>query len=925
MIRILQYIKKISVLFILVLLTYLAKGQVVNRSYFSDTTVGAIDYIFDYKEVVDGIIISGRVEDSTFHEPLIVKLNISGDVEWSTLNTFSSQSSNCSNFLFELFDDGFIYATSMEYNWPNQNKKMWKVNASTGVVSWVTNFYATNNSVMHLADYDSTSFVVACNDNLNKAAIAIMSKLTGDTILTKTFGQNTNNQDIEVDDNKNIYYSKNGELRKFNLNDLNQLIWLRTYGELDDELEIIHRIYLDQYDDVYLFGHDNSSFGHGSGNVVKVDNQTGISIWDTVAAWNNLSITDLVDINGKLYPTYRHTLVGGGTYKFKTAQIDKTTGNIDWWSSEMMTPIIGYPSGDEQAAMSLDIDCSGDLYLTGYHGDANYGPEDWGIMKLNGQDGTKLYDLTISRDTLIKNDLSIGKVSCVFGDTPVFIGHQEDSSGLAIDPYYVRINPTSGVVTNKRRLGGEYQYISKTVDIIRNGNTTNILKQIGNAVVVEQYDVNNNLQWTQEFIDSNIVKVGQMKLGSGSIFFTCYRPSNDTVPPYYTSNTDKLFLYQLDGSNGNILSKDSIQFGNAVVFPYELEVDNNNAFVFYTENGLNYYQKWNGSFSGANLLETSGSNVNYASEVNLVLDYTSNTYLAAGTDSIYSIDKTSLQKTAVYGYVNSRNYHFILMLGDSLYLVGNNQNNDQLITVINTNGMVQVWEQSYQPNGTLYKIITDVSNNLYVSGSTNNISILHQLSSLNGTINWTYTDNSLLYQNTIPYDIALNEDKGELYIAGAQLNANGSSDVLITALNLQGDTLFTMFEPDQIGKTSQANTLALMLDTTIWVGGSYNTISEAKQGFIYVLKDTTSVQVGVEKHEKLENVFIYPNPAQNLIIVKGLNARYDYSIYDTMGKLVQQEFGMVSFQIDIGKLSKGFYLIRLTQDQNNKVVKLSKQ
>ena len=58
------------------------------------------------------------------------------------------------------------------------------------------------------------------------------------------------------------------------------------------------------------------------------------------------------------------------------------------------------------------MDRNNNVYLTGYYGDANYGPECWGILKLDSNTGDALYEVTITEDSSYYDDISIGLAAC---------------------------------------------------------------------------------------------------------------------------------------------------------------------------------------------------------------------------------------------------------------------------------------------------------------------------------------------------------------------------------------------------------------------------------------------------------------------------------------------------------------------------------
>jgi hypothetical protein len=79
----------------------------------------------------------------------------------------------------------------------------------------------------------------------------------------------------------------------------------------------------------------------------------------------------------------------------------------------------------------------------------------------------------------------------------------------------------------------------------------------------------------------------------------------------------------------------------------------------------------------------------------------------------------------------------------------------------------------------------------------------------------------------------------------------------------------------------------------------------------------TGETLGIEKFN--DNSFsIYPNPASNIINIKGVTLGSKLSIYNVLGKLVLSK--TTSNEIDLERLNRGVYIIKI-RSQNNEVVR----
>ena len=82
--------------------------------------------------------------------------------------------------------------------------------------------------------------------------------------------------------------------------------------------------------------------------------------------------------------------------------------------------------------------------------------------------------------------------------------------------------------------------------------------------------------------------------------------------------------------------------------------------------------------------------------------------------------------------------------------------------------------------------------------------------------------------------------------------------------------------------------------------------------------------------ENLKNIFLYPNPAKDLVFVYGLNSDSRIDLFDLLGNKYYVNYTYMDSKvvsINVNKLSTGYYLIRIYNTQNNsfKTMKLLKK
>lgn len=77
--------------------------------------------------------------------------------------------------------------------------------------------------------------------------------------------------------------------------------------------------------------------------------------------------------------------------------------------------------------------------------------------------------------------------------------------------------------------------------------------------------------------------------------------------------------------------------------------------------------------------------------------------------------------------------------------------------------------------------------------------------------------------------------------------------------------------------------------------------------------------------ESLNEISLYPNPANSHIAIKGLNdLNAQIEIFDLNGHKIMSKQNLNVSDIDISALSNGLYLVRIKSDKQNKTIKLIK-
>jgi len=786
---------------------------------------------------------------SGFEHPVIMKIDLNGQLLWSTFNNVRngiSGQNTCRGFDIWLSEDGFIYGVSSTLISTTNSRKIWKVNAVNGDIAFITNFYQ-NGSYLKLYDYDATKLVATYKRSVsgteNMAMLAYISKQTGDTIRKYEMGTCNGECGARIDKNKNLYYWRDNNFSKYNRDSLNQLLWTKTYAVVNSNpLDEIHDVYIDYQDNVFLFGRNGATFGHGDGIVAKVSNGDGSQIWNKVVWTTDIKKSDFIDRNGKLYVSYRHTLVGSVISNFTVGKLDKITGNLDWVSNQLVTAVgsSNGNGGDETAILSMDIDCTGDLYTTGYYNDANYGPAVWGNMKLNGATGVKIYDKTIDITPATQDLYSQGLSSFIYNNQSIILGQIQNMSSpnfFLSDAYFTTYN-AAGDYTVLKRIGSEYSIPSKTLDIQASGDTLFYFKQQGKFLYLQSYLHRSTQIWNNNYSSATgkISLGGLMKITPNRVAMVYKENPTNTVYPFNqaVSNTIKLLI--VNRNTGVTTNTITYTFTNDTITLLEMEADDNSAFVSYEKDGNVYMLRWSGgaTFAAPVLMDLAGSPQSFKGEQNCVINRSTTHLIAVDNLKIKQIAKTNLTATNLFTFATPREYYDCDIHNNKLYMVGKDQFNHQLFSVYDLTTNALLADESFQP-GALFQIDRDSYGNPIISGESSGNIVTKYINAMYNTVVWEKnyslgtTDNKILYSsNTNPHSNIINQ-------TGAISRSDGSTDFFISTINFYGDSLFTYIAGDSVQLKSFGFVAGYAPDSSSLIGGAHNRHISTREGVIFDL------------------------------------------------------------------------------------------
>lgn len=899
------YRKTIYLALIIALLTAWkqSSAQILAEYFYSDSTNHSVKEVFKSLDLEDGFIISGRTYLGNSLMYFLARYDLNGKTIWSTTGHMPNLLSGNSpvDLPFYLLDDGHLYVMSV--GWQSNDPMVFRINAASGELDWAIPTIGSSYSHFHVSDYDDDTFLMCYEDNTN-TTVGFFDRATGDSISTRQFPLDSyySQPHLLVDSKNNLFCSIDDVVWKFNNSNLNDEVWSKQYHDGPFYCGGIEALILDHNDDLFILGQTGTS-GDGSPIALRIDPTTGEEIWNTLVFNDGqLFLADHKVFKDKIYSTYDR-----GEY-VSVAVLNKANGTEHWTVHLDLGDQMGV--GDQEGE-ALQVDCEGNVYLTGRNWNIDQNEYLWNYSKLDLSDGSPLYFNNImDARSVTGNDGGVETILDQEAGNAYYVGsyYKQDTGTVAS---LIKTDMGTGDLLARVELGGHYLAASRTESIQFYDGFVYVLKQVGPNVEVAEYQQDGTMNWSLDYHGQGYLKAGQMAIYGDKIAFTSYPLMGDSLPPYFLSNTDRVYLNTINRSSPFVSAPDSMMLGTTDGRSFELEFTNDTAYVFYHKNGVMHYRRKStfSGFSNEHQLAPSGPNQDYPGDLNIVLDQGSE-MMVMGNTSVHSINKSTMANTVVFNYPAYRNYHDHLVDGNMLYLFGNDQNDVQTISAFNLANSAMEWEESYG-NGTFYKGELDDYGKLYALGLAGDSLVMVKASSTDGSVDLMYTEDAQLYPNVTPFDLTYNPYEEYLSLSAGNINPDGSSDVMIRMIDLQGDTVYTRTQQDPTGHTSLARTSTVLPNSQTWVGGGINAQFQRQKGFIYAI-DLDGLVAVTEHTSGAKETVVYPNPASTDIYISGVEGAYSFEILDLAGRLVASGSGSTP-RINIKALNKGTYILRVLQ------------
>ncbi|OJW31895.1 MAG: hypothetical protein BGO54_15800 [Sphingobacteriales bacterium 46-32] len=440
--------------------------------------------------------------------PSVTKLDTSGMVIWTAIDPSWTGQLSASfpihtikgESYFLIKDKSRLYTTV-------RNERLWCISDSGGGIIW--DIPLPEALPVKLIDYSEEQLILLTG--LSGLRYYLVNKATGKIDYSKTLinsGAYEFRFGILVDSNRNVLIGLGDTVYKYRDRELNDLSWKSALPfSFPTTVRCIRA-----NGSEYLIG--------GSNYFRSIDSLNGNTQWyseipvgfvDGIQSGSTGIPQTILFRDSLIYVSWILEHVGGIDMRrsFAVSCINRNTGHIRYnvsYDFVGIPPDPAVPSSQEELDWPIDMamDSTGNLYLTGSY-DRSAGPSNpgnWGIMKISGINGDKLYETTITSDQLHRSNVSQG----------VFIGYLNGrmyaSGNLSkvVEPAQTSprlvIFDTTDLYQQRSLSLIEYtiRYASSLAGMVPFGESKMaLLKMVGRSAVVELRTGYNQLKWSKFF------------------------------------------------------------------------------------------------------------------------------------------------------------------------------------------------------------------------------------------------------------------------------------------------------------------------------------------------------------------------------------------------------------------------------------------
>jgi uncharacterized delta-60 repeat protein len=408
--------------------------------------------------------------------------------------------------------------------------------------------------------------------------------------------------------------------------------WVARYNGPDNSDDFARNLTIDSLGNIYVTGYSIDSNGYADYATIKYDpngNQLWAKRYNGPGNSDDYAVTLAVDNSGNVYVT-------GYSYGNETGN-DCATIKYAPDGNQLWVARYNGPDNSDDAAVALKVDSSGNVYVTGYSYGTDGVNSDYATIKYapNGnQLWAKRYNGPENSD-----DGAVALAVDSLGNVYVTgTSYGNNSSKYATVKYDTNGNQLWVANYNEQENSNE-QAVNLAIDSSGNVYVTgnSYISEIGNDYATVKYGPDGNQLWVARYNgtgNSNDIAVTLAIDSSGNVYVTGYSDSNSTDTDYatikYDTNGSQLWAARYNGPGD---AEDAAQAlaldssGNVYVTGYSYSESTGNDYAT-VKYGPNGNELWVKSYNGP----VNGEDVALA----LTVDTSDNVYLtgySAGSDN----------------------------------------------------------------------------------------------------------------------------------------------------------------------------------------------------------------------------------------------------------------------------------------------------
>ncbi len=705
------------------------------------------------------------------------------------------------------------------FNSGGQVEVLSRIDDNTGEVSWVRKItdYGLQPEYLRVTDYSATELLLSSYRSNNQYSILKIAKATGQTIDTRNFpagpinfdnpgghtGLTGATQQFYLSAAGSLYFFTSDSCYKYTSFDNNTLEWKikfnAPYGSI--------RTAFEDNDLLYVAG-NKRSFGE-SGLIHAINMNTGNPAWTSLQAAtccpSDLELTNCKLKNNHLFIAWASRTSGSNFVKCLVTCTDKTTGTIVWNNNYNFNSDTTY-GGSTEAMVSLDVDDSETLFLTGYVPHPISPQYDWGIMKINGLTGQLLGKRRVPKIVTPQYSDDKGVHVKQYGTNLYQVGWRTTVSS-GIDSKVInllRTDTATLTISSIKNITAQVQYPSVTQGIRDYSFGKKIIvKNVGKTLVVEMATNTLGTLWNKALGNGVDYYEGTPAIGisiAKRIFVAAKRYKvvtpdvwtlNEYHCPFRTTDNDSTFIFELDSAG--ILQRTYRYLDNGLITPLRIVTDTPSTrsfFEYYLKNTnaslantFYHYTFIQGEGTwGNSTASTYGRipflkmrNMHHLPNDTLVSFQTSpggltfmikNRYLSGGQNFFSAIPRIKV----IYDVEKAANSRF--------YLVGQDSLKNDFVMALNsygnvTNGTIQIWRNTYDTLQNTIKVMA-MDTMVYTLVKRGKDHLVQCYSAASGALLWSSRVPVPVNHYLIANDFTVNRQQKTVTVLGGVKDSTGN-------------------------------------------------------------------------------------------------------------------------------------------------------